>query len=224
MEHSRHTETYHMPLIDVDHFEKVLNIKALLRNIFSIITIFSLFVPSSASAQPIVETDRSISVEGIYLRPLGIFGQEWKTGKGLYASVVLPLDHQVQFPVRTGFITLKHDQSRRNDAAFTIVPIHVGIRYQFLKSRLTPFAEVMNGLNLIHETVDLTGRDNERSVIRYFFQIGTGLSVPLSDLYGLTIGARYNSSFYENDKVQYGETGAMMTAFEYSIGFIWVLR
>jgi hypothetical protein len=174
----------------------------------------------NVQAQPLTGDERFVSLESVYLRPLGLFGEEWKSGIGLYAGYALPLDLQTSLPVRTGFISLGHQQAFKTQATFTIIPIHFGIRYLFLNNRMTPFVEVMNGINLIHETVDLTGRDNERYLIRYFWQAGVGLTIPLSDRFDLSLGARYNAAFYENDRVQYGERGAMMTAFEYSAGII----
>ncbi|MFZ4621647.1 MAG: hypothetical protein ACOYNS_13890 [Bacteroidota bacterium] len=189
-----------------------------------IFTLFMLMLTGRSQAQELTGEERFVSFEGIYLRPLGVFGQEWKSGSGVYAGYVLPLDRQNYLPMRIGVITLNHNSSYKKDASFTIIPLHFGIRYLFLNSRFTPFVEVMNGINLIHETVDLTGRDNKRYLVRYFWQAATGLAVPLSDRLDLSIGARYNAAFYENDKVQYGEKGAMMTAFEYSAGITWDIQ
>ncbi|MBP6672135.1 MAG: hypothetical protein KA247_03250 [Bacteroidetes bacterium] len=189
-----------------------------------VLTAFAMLLMTNVQAQPLTGNERFVSLEGVYLRPLGLFGEEWKSGIGLYAGYALPLDLQTFMPMRTGFISLKHQQAFKSIATFTIIPIHFGIRYLFFNSRLSPFVEVMNGLNLIHETVDLRGRDNERFLVRYFWQAGTGAVIPITERLDLSLGMRYNAAFYENDKVQYGEQGAMMTAFEYSIGFNWHVR
>lgn len=193
-------------------------------NTLVVLTAFAMLLMTNVQAQPLTGDERFVSLEGVYLRPLGLFGEEWKSGIGLYAGYALPLDLQTSLTMRTGFISLEHQQAFKTHATFTIIPIHFGIRYLFLNNRMTPFVEVMNGINLIHETVDLTGRDNERYLIRYFWQAGTGMTIPLSDHLGLSLGARYNAAFYENDKVQYGERGAMMTAFEYSAGINWDIQ
>lgn len=86
-----------------------------------------------------------------------------------------------------------------------------------------PFFQFMNGLNLIFEDMNLLGEKNDRTLVRYFWQIGVGGIISLNDNFNIDLGLNYHSAFYENDKTHFHEAGAMMIGFEYCIGIAFKL-
>ena len=99
------------------------------------------------------------------------------------------------------------------DASSVVIPLHIGGRYYFTDARFMPFVSFMNGLNLVFENTNLEGEKENRTLVKYAWQVGMGLTTNISENLNIDLSVNYNSHFYHTD--------AMMTAFEYTIGFGW---
>jgi hypothetical protein len=158
-----------------------------------------------------------ILVEGFYIRNLGNFGNVWTNASGGYIgySIAFP-DHNLLM-MRTGFINNKLDDDLKSqeaflysDASLTIIPIEIGGRYYFIDDRFMPFFQFMNGLNLVFENTNLEGENEDKTMLKYAWQVGFGLTVNVISDLSLDISVNYQSNFYQHD--------AMNTGFEYAFG------
>jgi len=158
-----------------------------------------------------------ILVEGFYIRNLGNFGDVWTNASGGYIgySIAFP-DHNLLM-MRTGFINNKLDDNLKSqedlafsDARLTIIPIEIGGRYYFFDDKFMPFFQFMNGLNLVFENTNLEGESEDKTMLKYAWQVGFGLTVNVISNLSLDIGVNYQSNFYQHD--------AMNTGFEYAFG------
>lgn len=156
-----------------------------------------------------------IMVEGLYLRNLGNFSQVWSSAAGGYIgySIAFP-DHNLLM-MRTGFITNilkdeKKSQEYFKNAKSTIIPIEIGGRYYFIDNMFMPFVQFMNGLNLVFENTNLEGESEDKTLVKYAWQVGFGLTVNIIYNLNIDVGVNYQSNFYQHD--------AMNTGFEYAFG------
>ena len=152
-----------------------------------------------------------IMLEGMYIRNLGNFGEVWSKAAGAYIgySIAFP-DHNLLM-MRTGFISnsLK-DGVEYQDANSTIIPLEIGGRYYFIDSRFMPFVQFMNGINILFENTNLEGEKENKTLVKYAWQVGFGLTINLIDNLSIDVGANYQSNFYK--------TEAMNTGFKYAFG------
>lgn len=164
-----------------------------------------------------------ILVEGFYIRNLGNFGEVWTNASGGYLgySIAFP-DHNLLM-MRTGFINNKLDDNLKSqedlafsDASLTIIPIEIGGRYYFFDDRFMPFLQFINGLNLVFENTNLEGESTDKTMVKYSWQVGFGLTVNVISNLSLDIGVNYQSNFYQHD--------AMNTGFEYAFGIGYALN
>jgi opacity protein-like surface antigen len=73
----------------------------------------------------------------------------------------------------------------------------------------------MNGLNIVMENTNLEGIKEEKTLVKYAWEVGLGLSInALSNLI-FDVNVNYSSHFYT--------TEAMMTGFSYGFGLSWAL-
>jgi hypothetical protein len=152
-----------------------------------------------------------IMIEGLYIRNLGNFSEVWKNAAGGYAgySIAFP-DHNLLI-MRTGFISNSpKDSIGYEDASMTIIPIELGGRYYFTDDTFMPFVQFMPGLNLVFENMNLEGVKEDRTLVKFAWQVGFGLTFNLTRIFNFDIGVNYQSNFYQHD--------AMNTGFEYAIG------
>jgi len=172
---------------------------------------------SSGFAQSESYLKNRIFVEGFYTRNLGNFGDVWTDASGGYIGYSIALPEHNLLIMRTGFINndLDNDLKLQEDIAFsdaslTIIPIEIGGRYYFNDNMLMPFVQFMNGLNLVFENTNLKGEREEKTMVKYAWQVGFGLTVNILSNLSLDIGVNYQSNFYQHD--------AMNTGFEYAFG------
>ena len=158
-----------------------------------------------------------IMVEGMYIRNLGNFGDVWSNAAGGYIgySIAFP-DHNLLI-MRTGFINNKLKDNLSNqedlsykDASLTIIPLEIGGRYYFIDNTFMPFVQFMNGLNIIFENTNLEGEKEDKTLVKYAWQVGFGISVNLISNLSVDVGVNYQSNFYQHE--------AMNTGFEYAFG------
>jgi opacity protein-like surface antigen len=71
----------------------------------------------------------------------------------------------------------------------------------------------MNGINLVFENTNLEGEKKNRTLVKYAWQVGMGISINVVSSLVFDVSVNYNSHFYR--------TEAMMTAFEYIVGLGW---
>ena len=173
-----------------------------------------LFSSNSILAQDGKYLTNRITVEGIYTRYLGNFSEVWATASGGYLSYGIAFPDHNLLILRTGFISnsLK-DGSDHEDASSVIVPLHIGGRYYFNDNRFMPFVSFMNGLNIVFENTTREGVKEDRTLVKYAFQVGAGVSINVVSSLVFDLSVNYNSHFYH--------TEAMMTAFEYTFGLGW---
>jgi len=185
--------------------------------ILSLMLIFFVGSLSSGFAQSESYLKNRIFVEGFYTRNLGNFGDVWTDASGGYIGYSIALPEHNLLIMRTGFINndLDNDLKLQEDIAFsdaslTIIPIEIGGRYYFNDNMLMPFVQFMNGLNLVFENTNLKGESEEKTMVKYAWQVGFGLTVNILSNLSLDIGVNYQSNFYQHD--------AMNTGFEYAFG------
>ena len=193
------------------------------------ILIFISIIILTNSSQLIFAQDKTdihslVFVQGNYLRNLGTFGNVWSHASGGYLGygIFFPEHNLLMF--RSGYMnhTLKSDNL--SDGSLSVIPVHIGGRYYFLTKGFRPFFQFMNGFNIVFESVNLIREKKNRTLLRYIWQIGTGATIDLSERLNIDLSLNYNAAFYENNKELYHEAGAMMTGFEYSIGFGWTIK
>jgi len=157
-----------------------------------------------------------ILLEGLYIRNLGNFGEVWSNAAGGYIGYSIAFPEHNLLMMRTGFINNKiKDDVTYEDASLTMIPIEIGGRYYFFDDRFMPFVQFMNGLNLVFENTNLEGIKEEKTMVKYAWQIGFGLTVNVISNLSIDIGVNYQSNFYQHD--------AMNTGFEYTIGLGYAL-
>ena len=178
-----------------------------------------LFSSNSILAQDGKYLNNRITVEGIYKRNLGNFSEVWANATGGYISYGIAFPDHNLLILRTGFIShsLK-DGVDYEDASSVVVPLHIGGRYYFIDDIFMPFVSFMNGLNIVFENTTTTqeGVKEDRTLVKYAFQVGAGVSVNLVSGLVFDLSVNYNSHFYHTD--------AMMTAFEYTFGLGWTFQ
>ena len=168
-------------------------------------TVFSSFAQTDSYLK------NRILVEGLYLRNLGNFSQVWSTAAGGYVGYSIAFPAHNLLMMRTGFISNSlRDNTEIEDASLTIIPLEIGGRYYFTDSRLMPFFQFINGLNIIFENINLEGEKEDKTLVKYSWQVGVGLTINLTNNFNVDVGANYQSNFYEKE--------AMNTGFEYVIG------
>jgi opacity protein-like surface antigen len=118
--------------------------------------------------------------------------------------------------LRTGLYSnsLK-DGVNYDDASSTVLPIHIGGRYYFIDDRFMPFVSFMNGLNIVLENTNLEGVKEDKTLVKYAWEVGLGLSVSAVGNLIIDVNVNYSSHFYT--------TEAMMTGFSYGFGLAWAL-
>jgi opacity protein-like surface antigen len=156
-----------------------------------------------------------IILEGTYIRNLGNFGDVWSNSAGGYIGYSIAFPEHNLLMMRTGFIsnTLKEEyknEENYKDATSTIIPVEIGGRYYFIDNRFMPFFQFMNGLNIIFENTNLEGVKEDKTLVKYAWQLGIGITINLIDNLNVDLGANYQSNFYQHD--------AMNTGFEYAFG------
>lgn len=165
-----------------------------------------------------------VFVQGNYLRNLGTFGQVWSQAAGGYLGYGIYFPEHNLLMFRTGFMSHSLRNDDNSDGSLSVVPIHIGGRYNFTNTAFIPYFQFMNGFNIVFENITLTGEKKDDTLLRYFWQVGIGGSLRMTENLILDLGVNYNSAFYDNNKELYHEAGAMMTGFEYSVGIGWLLN
>jgi hypothetical protein len=172
---------------------------------FLIGSAFSLFAQSENYLK------NRIIIEGLYIRNLGNFSEVWANAAGGYIGYGIAFPDHNLLMFRTGFISnnLK-DGVNYQDASSTIIPLEFGGRYYFVDHRFMPFVQFMNGLNLVFENTNLEGEKGDKTLVKYAFQVGFGITVNLISNLNIDLGVNYQSNFYK--------TEAMNTGFKYTAG------
>jgi opacity protein-like surface antigen len=66
-------------------------------------------------------------------------------------------------------------------------------------------------LNFVFENTNLEGVKEDRTLVKFAWQVGFGLTINITNNINFDIGVNYQSNFYQHD--------AMNTGFEYATGF-----
>jgi len=155
-----------------------------------------------------------ILVEVCYIRNLGNFGDVWSNATGMYIGYSIAFPEHNLLILRAGFINNNYEFNVE-EASLTMIPIEIGGRYYFIDDRFMPFLQFMNGLNLVFENTNLEGESEDKTMVKYAWQVGIGVTVNVLSSLSLDIGVNYQSNFYQHD--------AMNTGFEYSFGIGYAL-
>jgi len=157
-----------------------------------------------------------IMVEGVYKRNIGNFSSVWSDASGAYVSYGIAFPEHNLLIFRSGYISNNlRDGVNYQDASSIIVPLHIGGRYYFNNDRFMPYFTFMNGLNLVFENTNLEGVKEDKTLVKYAWEVGFGLSTYLFSNLIFDVSVNYNSHFYQTD--------AMMTGFAYDFGLAWAL-
>ena len=184
-----------------------------MKKILLIITI-SLLVGSAVTlfAQNENYLKNRIMVEGLYIRNLGHFSEVWSNAAGGYAGYGIAFPDHNLLMIRTGYIKNNlRDGVNYQDASSVIIPLEIGGRYYFVDHRFMPFVLFMNGLNFVIENTSLEGDKRDKTLVKYTWLVGFGLTINLISNLNLDVGVNYQSNFYT--------TEAMNTGFKYVFGF-----
>lgn len=158
--------------------------------------------------------------EFVYTRNLSDFKNSFDYSTGGYIGYSIFFSPKNSLDFRTGYISqhLKDSGQQAAGSSMSIIPIHFGGRYYFMNDRVMPFVSFMNGINIIDQKVVglVTANIEDYTIVRYVWQVGTGLKFGITKKFNFEISANYNSSFYQTDN--------MMTGLEYSAGFGYVLK
>ncbi len=183
----------------------------------TIITLISFGSLFTIFAQSESYLKNRIFVEGLYTRNIGNFGNVWSNSSGGYLGYGIAFPEHNYLMMRTGVISnklkdkLSNQESLTYDGAYlTIIPLEVGGRYYFNDNVFMPFAQFMTGLNFIFQNKDLVGKNENKILVKYAWQIGLGFTINLVSDFCIDAGVNYQSNFYD--------TEAMNTGFEYTIG------
>jgi hypothetical protein len=132
-------------------------------------------------------------VEGFYIRNLGNFGNVWSNATGGYLGYSIAFPEHNLLMMRIGLISnkLQADVSYE-DASLTMIPIEIGGRYYFFDDRFMPFIQFMNGLNLVFENTNLEGESTDKTMVKYAWQVGFGLTINMISSLSLDIGSITN--------------------------------
>ena len=161
-----------------------------------------------------------IILEGTYIRNLGNFSSTWDNAAGGYLTYGMAFPEHNLLMFRIGFLSNSlnnnlADSADYNEASLTIMPIEIGGRYYFTNTRFMPFVQFINGINLVFQNADLDGQPNEKTLVKYAWQVGFGLTINLLGNLNVDASVNYQSNFYETD--------AMNTGFEYAFGIGYAL-
>jgi opacity protein-like surface antigen len=153
-----------------------------------------------------------IFAEGLYIRNLGEFGSVWSNAAGGYLGYGIAFPEHNYLMLRSGVISNKlKDDVNFEDANMTMIPVELGGRYYFNDNILMPFVQFMTGLNLVFESENLVGENENTTLVKYTWQVGLGLTINILSNISMDVGVNYQSNFFDNE--------AMNTGFEYNAGF-----
>lgn len=157
-----------------------------------------------------------IIFEGVYKRNLGNFSEVWSSAAGGYIGYGIAFPDHNLLILRTGFYSNSLKEGvNYDDANSKVIPIHIGGRYYFIDERFMPFVSFMNGLNIVMENTNLEGIKEEKTLVKYAWEVGLGLSINAVSNLIFDVNVNYSSHFYT--------TEAMMTGFSYGFGLSWAL-
>jgi opacity protein-like surface antigen len=152
-----------------------------------------------------------IFIEALYIRNLGNFGEVWSNASGGYLGYGIAFPEHNYLMMRTGLISNKlKDNVSNEDAYLTMIPVEIGGRYYFIDKMFMPFVQFMTGLNLIFESDNLVGENEDKNLVKFAWQLGLGFTVNIVSNLSVDIGVNYQNNFYDNE--------AMNTGFEYTVG------
>ena len=157
-----------------------------------------------------------IIFEGVYKRNLGNFSEVWSSAAGGYIGYGIAFPDHNLLILRTGFYSNSLKEGvNYDDATSKVIPIHIGGRYYFIDERFMPFVSFMNGLNIVMENTNLEGIKEEKTLVKYAWEVGLGVSINAVSNLIFDVNVNYSSHFYT--------TEAMMTGFSYGFGLSWTL-
>ena len=190
--------------------------------IIIIISILSVGISYSQNASSSQDgfLGNTVFADGIYTRNTSDFNNTFDYSSGGYLGYSIFLGPKNTLVFRAGYMeqNLKEGEPNFEGSSMNMIPLHFGGRYYFLNKRINPFVSFMNGANIINQKVNNIDSNTfvDDTIVRYVWQLGTGLTIGITRNLNFEISANYNSSFYTTD--------AMMTGFEYGIGFGYVLK
>lgn len=164
------------------------------------------------------KTTRFVELEYGYVRHLGEFEKVWSRSEGVLLTYGYNFNDQWVLNFKSGFYGTKvrNNVSFPENKGLGIVPLLIGGKYLFNIGNFQPYISFNNGFNLIFEKYDIEKNKTDKTLFKYFFQIGTGAYVKLVKDLKLNLGIKYNAHFYHID--------AQMTGFEYSGGISYTLH
>lgn len=154
-----------------------------------------------------------IMVEGVFKRNFGEFGEVWKKAYGFNLGYGFYKAENLLIIINSGLSIFKVKEGKLyDDSSLLLVPIHLGARYTFKLNNIIPYFLFTNGINLIFQNTDLEGKRNNKTLVKYHWQVGMGTMAMLTRNLGLDFNLNYINSFYKLE--------AMMTGIEYRFGFV----
>ncbi|MDX1373343.1 MAG: hypothetical protein R3321_12790 [Nitrososphaeraceae archaeon] len=182
--------------------------------LYKIIILSGIILASTATLHAQNYLNNRVAIDGFYKRNLGNFSEVWSNAVGGYISYGIAFPDHNLLIFRSGLISHQlKDDVNYDDASSIILPLHIGGRYYFTNQMFMPFVTFMNGLNLVFENTNLEGGKEDKTLVKYAWQVGFGFTINLTGNIGVDASVNYNSHFYTKE--------AMMTGFEYIFGIAW---
>lgn len=185
--------------------------------ILILIIIFTVGSIYTITAQSDSYLKNRIFVEGLYIRNLGNLGSVWSNASGGYLGYGIAFPEHNYLMMRAGVISNKlidnydtQESLEYDDAYLTMVPVEIGGRYYFNDYIVMPFVQFMTGLNIIFESDNLVGENEDTNLVKFAWQVGLGFTVNIIGSLSVDFGVNYQNNFYDDD--------AMNTGFEYTVG------
>jgi hypothetical protein len=151
-------------------------------------------------------------LEGSYYRNLGEFGEIYNKAGGGYLSYGKHFSNLYHVIFKTGYTSFSFKNKTLGDSAKALgaLPLLIGGRYYVLHERIMPYFSFINGFNLVFQDVNIEGKKDEQTLLRYSWQAGFGVVFKVIKELNVDLNAKYNNNFYHPD--------AMMTSLEYGLG------
>lgn len=160
-----------------------------------------------------------ILIEGTYQRNLSSFSEIYNKAYSFYGGYGKHFSNKYHLIFKSGYAQYELREQYDNDTGYSslsAIPIQLGGRYYVLKNRVMPYFSFFNGINLLFGKNDLQGNPDDKTLVKYMWQVGFGLSFKLMKQLNFDVSANYNDNFYEPE--------AMLTSFQYNAALSFNLR
>lgn len=155
-----------------------------------------------------------VTLQGYYVRNLGVFSETWSRAVGGYVAYGIYFPEHLMLLLQAGYtrFELREDEIPNRDVDLIALPVLAGVRYYFMTQSIRPYSNIATGFTINTQKGPSPEGITSITSADFAFQIGWGLSVDLVGNLELDLAVKYNSHW----RKPYN-----MTGFEYGAGFAW---